>query len=67
MQFYYSLYGRTVKGGILKELKAYKFSENMILTPVTNAEKMKEYLEKWLEFIEIPVLIPSRLMETAIK
>lgn len=67
MQFYYSLYGRTIKGGILKELNAYKFSENMILAPATNAEKMKEYLAKWVEFVEIPALIPTRLKDVIIK
>ncbi len=62
MQFYYSLYGRTSKG-MLEELKSFKFSENLILTPMTESEKMKEYLQKWLQFIEIPMLMPLRLVE----
>jgi len=67
MQFYYSLYGRAVKGGVLKELESYKLSERVILTPVKNAEKMKEYLGKWMKFLEIPVFFPSRLINTIIK
>ncbi len=62
MQFYYSLYGRTNKG-MLDELSSFKFSENLILTPVTESERMKEYLQKWVQFIEIPLLIPLRLVE----
>ena len=61
MQFYYSLYGRTGKG-MLEELKSYKFSENTILAPMTESEKMKEYLEKWVRFVEMPILMPSRLL-----
>lgn len=61
MQFYYSLYGRTGEG-MLEELKSYKFSENMILAPMTEGEKMKEYLEKWVKFVEMPILMPSRLL-----
>ncbi|MBU2523266.1 MAG: nucleotidyltransferase domain-containing protein [Nanoarchaeota archaeon] len=62
MQFYYSLYGRTGKG-LLQELDSYKFSENMILAPISQSEKMKEYLKKWVQFVEIPILMPSRLSE----
>lgn len=62
MQFYYSLYGRTSKG-MLEELKSFKFSENLILTPITESERMKEYLQKWVQFIEIPILMPLRLVE----
>jgi hypothetical protein len=39
-----------------------KFSETILLCPVQNAEKMKEYFENWkIRFTEFPVLIPSRL------
>ena len=62
MQFYYSLYGRTGKG-MLEELRSFKFSENLILTPITESERMKEYLQKWAQFIEIPILMPLRLVE----
>lgn len=63
MRFYYSLYGRTAdQKGILKETEAIKFSERVILCPVKNAERIKEYLEKWkIKFLEFPILIPDRL------
>ena len=63
MRFYYSLYGRG-KGqeGMLKELSAVKFSETILLCPIENTERMKEYLENWkIKFIEFPIMIPSRL------
>jgi len=63
MRFYYSLYGRTKEQkGVLKELDSVKFSETIILCPISNSEKMKEYLENWnVKFIEFPILIPSRI------
>ena len=48
---------------MLDELKSFKFSENLILTPITENERMKEYLQKWAQFIEIPILMPLRLVE----
>ncbi len=62
MRFYYSLYGRNSEG-ILKILNAKKYAETLILCPVENQEKMRNYLENWkIEFREIPLLIPSRLV-----
>jgi predicted nucleotidyltransferase len=68
MRFYYSLYGRSKEQkGILKELNTIKFSETILLCPVQNAEKMKEYLENWkIKFIEFTVMIPSRLKSVLI-
>ena len=62
MRFYYSLYGRNNIKGILKELNAVKFSETIILCPIENSEKMKNYLSLWdIKFIEFPIMIPNRL------
>lgn len=64
-RFYYSLSGRTKKDtGILKDLNALKFSDTILLCPVKNSEKMKEYLDYWkIKYIEFPVMIPSRLKQ----
>ncbi len=47
---------------VLKEVNGIKFSETILLSPVENAERVKEYLEGWnIKFIQFPILIPSRL------
>ncbi len=62
MRFYYSLYGRN-SPGILNNLNAVKFAETILLCPVENKEKMKEFLESWkIEFREMPILIPQRAL-----
>lgn len=62
MRFYYSLYGRN-SVGMLERLKAKKYTDTIILCPVENWEKMREFLNSWnLEFKETPLLIPSRLV-----
>ena len=62
MLFYYSLHGRNKQGGILKSLKAYKFSDSIILSRVESSEIFKEFFNKWgIEFLEMPVLIPERV------
>ena len=60
MRFYYSLYGRTKdQKGILKELKAKKFLESVILCPIENTEKIKEFFDIWKISVEyFPILIP---------
>jgi len=65
MRFYYSLYGRNKNdNGIIKDLNAVKFSDTILLCPVENAEKMKEYLDYWkIKYIEFPVMIPIRLKQ----
>lgn len=65
MRFYYSLSGRNKKDtGILKDLNAIKFSDTILLCPVENAEKMKEYFDYWkIKYIEFPIMIPSRLKQ----
>lgn len=62
MRFYYSLYGRKSMG-MLERLKAKKYTDTIILCPVENLEKMREFLQSWkLEFKETPLLIPERLI-----
>ncbi len=63
MRFYYSLYGRTKdQNGVLNELEAVKFSDTVLLCPIENSEKMKEYLQRWnILSINFPVLLPSRI------
>ncbi len=61
MRFYYSLYGRG-SIGMLERLKSVKYTDTIILCPVENLIKMREFLESWdLDFKEIPLLIPIRL------
>jgi len=63
MRFYYSLYGRGKDNkGVLSELSAVKFSDSLILCPVKNSEKMKEYLQSWkILDVSFPILLPSRI------
>ncbi|MBU1111859.1 MAG: nucleotidyltransferase domain-containing protein [archaeon] len=62
MRFYYSLYGRNSKG-MLERLQAVKFTDTVIMCPVDNQEKMHAFLDSWeIEFKEIPLLIPLRLV-----
>jgi predicted nucleotidyltransferase len=62
MRFYYSLYGRDKKGGIVKEFNLIKFSDTLLLCPTENMEKLKEFFESWkIETINFPIMIPSRL------
>ncbi len=62
MMFHYSLYGRANQGGIIKSLSLIKFSDTILLSKITSAEKTKEYLTQWgIKFTMIPILIPLRL------
>lgn len=65
MRFYYSLYGRNKNDkGMIRELKATKFSDTILLCPVENVEQMKEYLTHWqIKYTNFPILLPSRLKE----
>lgn len=64
MRFYYSLYGRNSEG-MLKQLKSYKFSERIIIAPVEESERVKEYLNSWnIKYLEMPILIPTRILES---
>lgn len=60
--FHYSLQGRKKGTGLLNEIGAFKLSDNMVICNVGSVERLKEHFEFWkIEFVEIPVLIPSRL------
>jgi predicted nucleotidyltransferase len=62
MRFYYSLYGRNNEKGMLKILNSIKFSDSIILCPVENVERMKEYFDTWkLKYVEFLILIPERI------
>jgi len=62
MRFQYSLYGRNKSLGMLKELSLIKFSDSILLSPVENSERTKDYLNQWnIKFTDIPILLPSRL------
>lgn len=59
MQFYYALYGRNAKG-VLEITGSKKFSDSTILTPVENADEMKEFFENnGIEYFALPVLYPE--------
>ncbi len=64
MRFYYSLYGRGGKKGVLEKNSCYKFSESIIISPVERLEEIKSFLESWkIKYVEIPVLIPKRIVD----
>jgi len=59
-------YGRNNEG-MLKKLKLYKFSERIIISPVEESERVKEYLDSWsIKYLEFPVLIPARIIESEV-
>ena len=65
MRFYYSLYGRKKEGGILKRFNAHKFAETVLSVPVENSENLREFFDSWkIDYLEIPTLIPSRIMKS---
>jgi|SRR3989344_6240317 len=65
MRFYYSLYGRGGEKGILHKLNAYKFSNEVIISPVGSVEEMRIYLKRWsISYLETPLLIPARIVQS---
>jgi len=64
-RFYYALYGRTKKEkGIIEQYELIKFSDNFLLSPTKNSEKVKAFLKQWnITFTEFPLLIPERLKQ----
>lgn len=68
MQFYYSLYGRGGRAGLLEKSKSYKFSDTIILCPVENSELIKNFLEKLkIEFVQSSILIPNKVIKYLVK
>lgn len=61
-RFYYALNGRRSSKGVLEDLECIKLSDNIILTPLNNIDKLKEFFLNWdIEYILIPSTIPIRL------
>ena len=61
-RLYYALYGRGGSQGFLKEIKARKYSDNIIICDYLVVEKVKEFLEHWkIEYEITPALVPKRL------
>ena len=67
MRFYYALYGRDYKSGMIKLLKAIKFSDSIIIIDSEEEYPTKEFMDSWkLEYISFPILIPTRITESKI-
>lgn len=61
-KFYYALNGRSSQKGIAETLNCIKLSDSLMLVPLSNIEKFREFLESWkIRYIYIPTLIPERL------
>ena len=61
-KFYYALNGRGGNEGLSQKLNLIKLSDGLLLSPLGNIEKLKEFLESWeIRYIYIPFLLPKRL------
>jgi hypothetical protein len=61
-QFYYALNGRNKQKGIAEQMECIKLSDNVMLVPLKNIDKIKEFFELWhMNYKYIPFLIPERL------
>ena len=61
-KFYYALNGRLSKKGIVEELDAIKFSDNVLAVPLDKIESAKEFFEYWgISYKYVPSLIPKRM------
>lgn len=61
-KFYYALNGRSNSEGISDRLGCIKLSDSIVLVTLKNIENFREFLDSWnLQYIYIPMLIPSRL------
>ncbi|HLD89050.1 MAG TPA: nucleotidyltransferase domain-containing protein [Candidatus Nanoarchaeia archaeon] len=59
MQFYYALYGRGTRG-VIESTGSKKFSNETILTPIRNADQMKQFFDdNEIEYFFLPVLYPA--------
>ena len=62
MKFYYSLYGRRSVIGVLETFRSYKFSDNLIASPIEQADNIKGFFESnGIRFDVINVLLPTRI------
>jgi predicted nucleotidyltransferase len=63
MRFYYGLHGRN-SDGVLKLSGARKFSETIIAAPIERSEEIRAFLDHWkTAYLEIPALIPARILQ----
>lgn len=60
-KFYHALNGRRNTEGLTQKLGIIKLSNNALVTELKNIEQTKEFLDKWVEYNYIPLLIPERL------
>ena len=61
-KFYYALNGRGENEGLSQKLNLIKLSDGLLLSPLDNIEKLKEFLESWeIKYLYIPFLLPKRL------
>ena len=62
IRFYYALQGRNKATGFLKEVRAKRFSESVIICDYNIIERIKPFFEQWdIKYNIIPALIPKRL------
>lgn len=61
-KFYYALNGRGTNQGASKTLECIKLSDSLIIVPVYNIDKFREFMDSWkIKYKYIPLLIPMRL------
>lgn len=61
-KFYYALNGRSGKKGIIDNLNLIKLSDGLLLSPLNNIEKLREFLDSWkINYLYVPLLLPERL------
>lgn len=57
MTFYYSLYGRGDENGLLEKNNCIKFSDSIILSPISSSDLIKDFFESLkIEYINFPFL-----------
>ncbi len=62
IRFYYALMGRGSSKGFLSEIKADRFSDNVIVCDYSEIEKLKDFFNSWrIEYTIFPSLVPKRL------
>jgi predicted nucleotidyltransferase len=66
-KFYYALNGRNNQKGIAEQMECIKMSDNILIVPLKNIDKIKEFFEVWhMVYVYIPTLIPLRLYKKAL-
>ncbi len=66
-KFYYALNGRNNQKGIAEQMECIKISDNVIIVPLKNIDKMKEFFDIWhMKYVYVPTIIPLRLHKKAL-